>query len=134
MKTRKKCKKCRYERCKASGMTQDAILDDIQVLIENKTWGPILPTKRPTNCFVVIIYLCMARTKKLVEIHNVRAPESCSKNKTLQQNYYITIQYQFLTQINKIKSVIFLCTFFVKHKLQSCSLNRTATTAGFFFH
>jgi hypothetical protein len=33
---RKKCKKCRYERCKASGMTQDAILDDGQVLIFRK--------------------------------------------------------------------------------------------------
>ena len=34
---------------------------------------------------------------------------------------------QFLTQINKIKSVIFLCTFFV-NKLKSCSLNWTVAT------
>ena len=30
LKNRKKCKKCRYQRCKESGMTQDAILDDDQ--------------------------------------------------------------------------------------------------------
>ena len=110
VKNRKKCKQCRYERCKLTGMTEEAILDDdrkkqrFRKMLEKRKRMP----EDPTSVYPSIFSTRPARKKPKLEVTESipdAAPERAAATSVETGNpetYLVPVSTEILLKIRRI--------------------------------